>query len=71
MYKNYYVNQKTTENPNHNHEVHTEDCTWLPSAANRDYLGHYDNCSDAVKKAKEKYTNVDGCATCCPLCHKG
>lgn len=69
MYKNYYVNKDATLNPNYNHEVHTEDCVWFPSIANRDYLGYYNNCNDAIRKAKERYSNVDGCKTCSPLCH--
>lgn len=69
--KHYYVNRETTGNPNYNHEVHTEDCQWLPSVSNRDYLGYFNSCSEAIKKAKESYSNVDGCATCCSLCHKG
>lgn len=68
--KNYYVNKVNTGNPGYNHEVHTADCIWLPSAENRIYLGAFSSCSDAVKKAKTYYNNVDGCATCCPLCHK-
>ncbi len=71
MHKHYYVNKETIGNPHYNHEVHTKDCQWMPSAANRDYLGYYNNCAAAVKKAEEIYANVDGCATCCPLCHKG
>lgn len=71
MYTHYYVNKVTTSNPNNNHEVHAEGCQWMPSAINRDYLGYFNSCGEAVKKAKEKYLNVDGCATCCPLCHKG
>lgn len=70
MYKDYYVNRISTGNPNYNHEVHEKGCQWLPSEANRDYLGQYSSCTEAIKKAKEKYTNVDGCATCCPSCHK-
>ncbi len=69
--KHYYVNKETTGNPNYNHEVHTEGCVWMPSAVNRIYLGYFSSCSAAVKKAKEYYSNVDGCATCCPLCHRG
>lgn len=69
MYKDYYVNKNDTGNPNFNHEVHCEDCFWLPTVNNRIYLGYFDSCYDAVKMAKEYYINVDGCATCCPLCH--
>lgn len=66
--KHYYVNKETMGNPNYNH---AEGCVWMPSAVNRIYLGYFSSCSDAIKKAKEYYSNVDGCATCCPLCHRG
>jgi len=69
MFK-YYVNKQTTGNPNYNHEVHAEYCRYLPTAENSVYLGVFTSCSDAVKKAKTIYSNVDGCATCCPSCHK-
>lgn len=71
MYKHYYVNKVTTNNPNNNHEVHSEECAWFPSVSNRDYLGHFDNCAKAVEKASSLYSNIDGCAICCPDCHKG
>ena len=63
----YYVNmnaQSTGE-----HEVHREDCSHIPNAENRKFLGNFDNCKDAVKKAKEYYSNVDGCYWCCKPCH--
>lgn len=69
MYKYYYVNKVSTGNPNYNHEVHTDDCYWLPSAENRIYLGYFSNCKDAIKEAEKYYNNVDGCAICCPSCH--
>lgn len=64
---NYYVNrnqQSTGE-----HEVHKSGCEYLPDAQNRVYLGEHSNCQDAVKKAKEYYSNVDGCKYCCEECH--
>lgn len=70
MLKHYYVNKDSSKNPNSNHEVHHEGCTNIPSISNRDYLGYFESCKEALKKASETYTNVDGCATCCPLCHK-
>ena len=70
MMKKYYVNIDSTGNPNYNHEVHAEDCIWLPSAKNRIDLGCFNSCFDAVEKAKEYFADIDGCATCCPLCHK-
>lgn len=69
MFK-YYVNKQTNGNPNYNHEVHTEYCRYLPSIENRVYLGIFASCSEAVKKARMVYPNSDGCAICCPQCHK-
>ena len=63
----YYVNknpQTTGE-----HEVHKEGCKFMPEERNKLYLGYFSNCRDAVKKAKEIYTDSDGCYYCIPDCH--
>jgi hypothetical protein len=65
--KKYYVNAKAQNNGDH--EVHNESCIYLPSAANRTYLGEFSTCAPAVKKAKETYRTADGCKTCSPDCH--
>lgn len=65
---NYYVNKNAQSTGEH--EVHNSLCRFLPEAANRIYLGSFLNCAEAVKKAKEYYTKVDGCYFCCPNCHK-
>ncbi|MFK5854480.1 MAG: hypothetical protein QM503_00015 [Bacteroidota bacterium] len=62
--KRYYVNTK-----NYDHEVHHEDCTYLPLAANRKYLGVFSNCAAAVIEAKKTYSNADGCYYCSNECH--
>ncbi|WP_366011178.1 hypothetical protein [Kosmotoga sp.] len=67
-YKIYYVNKNAQTTGEH--EVHTEDCEHLPDTNNRIYLGRFDNCHDAIKKAKNYYDNVDGCYYCCYSCHK-
>lgn len=67
MSKKYIVNkeaQNTWE-----HEVHNEDCSYLPSESNQKYLWYYNNCSEAIKKAKETYNNVDWCYWCSKACH--
>jgi hypothetical protein len=64
----YYVNkvaQATGE-----HEVHKSGCAWMPNSENRIGLGSFSGCADALKKAREYYSNVDGCKHCCPACHK-
>jgi len=63
----YYVNKNAQ--PNGDHEVHKEPCFWLPAPENRDYLGIFNSCRDAVNAARKDYTSVDGCVHCCPDCH--
>jgi hypothetical protein len=63
----YYVNDN--EQPNGDHEVHVETCTRLPAPANRYYLGEYSSCAPAVTKARQRWTQVNGCYYCCNPCH--
>jgi hypothetical protein len=65
--KKYYVNQN--EQLNGDHEVHTEDCNYLPLPANRRYLGEFSSCEPAVQEAKKTYSTSNGCKTCCNACH--
>lgn len=58
-----------------NYEVHNEaTCTHLPLYENRISLGNFDNCRDALAKAKSEYPkskdDIDGCYWCCNACHK-
>lgn len=64
----YYVNMNAQYN--WDHEVHTEDCEWLPAVENRIYLWEFISCKYAVQEAKSIYQKADGCAHCCPTCHK-
>ncbi|QHI39030.1 hypothetical protein IMCC3317_44300 [Kordia antarctica] len=64
---NYYVNKNSQSNGDH--EVHTSGCSWLPKEENRIYLGNFDNCKDAVKKAKGHYDKTNGCYYCANDCH--
>ena len=66
MYK-YYVNKKTQANGDH--EVHREDCNYLPSVGNRLYLGEFSSCQVAVRKAKETYRQSNGCYYCSRDCN--
>nr|WP_287610556.1 hypothetical protein [Dysgonomonas sp.] len=63
----YYVNRNAQNTGEH--EVHEEGCIWLQFMTNPLFLGYFTNCADAVRKAKEYYSSVDGCATCCKACH--
>jgi hypothetical protein len=65
--KKYYVNKHAQSNGDH--EVHNEDCSFLPHAENRMYLGIFYACASAVTEAKKTYPKADGCAFCSPSCH--
>lgn len=65
MKSKYYVNNNSQ--PNGDHEVHKEGCTYMPS--DKKYLGEFDNCADAVKEAKKTYSKSDGCKYCASPCH--
>ena len=64
----YYVNQN--EQDNGDHEVHRADCSWMPEAENREYLGDFSSCSPSVAEAKRRgYRTADGCFYCSNACH--
>ena len=57
---------------NGNYEVHTENCYYLPSELNRQYIGRYSSCQAAIIAAQIAYPDkkFDGCYHCCRECHK-
>lgn len=61
----YYVNNNAQ--PNGDHEVHKEGCTWMP--ASKTDLGNHDSCHTAVRAAKAIYPTANGCKTCSNDCH--
>ncbi len=63
----YYVNKN--QQTNGEHEVHKKSCAWLPKPENRIYLSDYSSCASAVKKAKDYYSQVNGCYYCSNACH--
>lgn len=65
--KQYYVNDNAQSNGDH--EVHDRDCSFLPGAQNRTYLGEFSSCVGAVAAAKKKYSKSNGCYYCCRSCH--
>lgn len=71
MYKHYYVNCNDTFNPGYHHEVHTEEHANQLGIKDKIYLGYFSNEIEAVAKAKEYYSDADGCVYCCPRAHRG
>lgn len=71
MYQNYYFN--IYADINGYHEIHTENCSYLPSVLNREYIGYFSSCQSAKLEAMRKHPdkNFDGCYFCCRECHRG
>lgn len=65
----YFVNKNTQANGDH--EVHREECLYLPLAHNRIYLGVFYSCYPAVAEARKYYVQVNGCYYCSRECHTG
>jgi hypothetical protein len=65
--KKYYVNKNAQSNGDH--EVHSEDCLFLPGEVNRIYLGLHLGCDSAVREGSKHFNSVDGCKFCSPSCH--
>lgn len=67
MKQKYYVSKVMQANGDH--EVHDENCRWLPDLPNRILLGEFYNCQDAVRAAQSYYIKVNGCYFCSKTCH--
>ena len=65
--KKFYVN--TQAQSNGDHEVHDDNCKYLPNAQNRKYLGEFYSCHAAVAEAKKDYSKANGCYFCANSCH--
>lgn len=63
----YYVNKNAQSNGDH--EVHKSGCSFMPAPENRIYLGDFESCFPAVRKAKDHYDQVNGCYYCSKACH--
>ena len=67
----YYLNHD--KQPNGDNEVHKSPCSTVDSFLpdNFEYLGEYDNCSDAVSEARKRhlYWRINGCWHCSRPCH--
>lgn len=70
MYQNYYFN--IYADINGYHEVHTDECSYLPHELNSEYIGRFNNCKAAIVAARINYPNkrFDGCYYCCRECHR-
>lgn len=65
--KKYYVNNN--EQSNGDHEVHNQNCFYLPLIKSKTDLGYHHSCNSAVAKAKQIYSHSNGCFYCSNECH--
>lgn len=63
----YYVNKNAQSNGDH--EVHKSGCSYLPNKENRIFLGNFSECYSALVRARQRYSQVDGCYYCSNACH--
>ena len=66
----YYLNLTRTSDGDF--EVHEQSCYWLGLVKDKQYLGYFLHCSEAVAAAKRIYTHVygiNGCKHCSQACH--
>lgn len=61
----YYVNNNAQSNGDH--EVHVITCSFFPLDSTD--LGEHRNCAEAIKTARNTYTQSNGCFYCCNECH--
>lgn len=62
--KHYYFNNYVGAHGRH--EIHAEDCPFLPYLYGRTYIGDFSNCNDALQRAKALHPEKS--FVCCPLC---
>lgn len=66
----YYFNNKVDNH--YRHEIHIEDCPYIPELLDRTFIGLESNCKAAISRAKREHPtkDFDGCYYCCIECHK-
>lgn len=65
----YYFNKNTDSKGNH--EIHTNECSFLPKISNKELIGYEIDSVAAKKKAEKEYPSkkFDGCYYCCSSIH--
>lgn len=67
MKKKYFVNNNPQMNGDY--EVHASTCIYFPLIYNATYLGEFLTCAEAIREAKRRYPQANGCFHCSYLCH--
>ena len=66
MLKKYYISKNARSNGDH--EIHAELCMFLPQVDNRQFLGKFISCTDAMVEAKKHYFSANACKRCSENC---
>lgn len=61
--KFFYLSSKP--NSNGEYEVHNQECEHIPDSLDRDYLGPFNNGTEALRKAEKLQPSVTLCKACC------
>lgn len=61
--KFFYLSSKP--NSNGAYEVHNQECEHIPDSLDRDYLGPFNNGTEALRKAEKLQPSVALCKACC------
>lgn len=64
-----YYRVNKNKQANGDNEVHKRGCRYYDNLTNYEALGDHDTCSSAVREAKRRGYQADGCAICVPSCH--
>ncbi|MBN7812548.1 hypothetical protein J0A68_16455 [Algoriphagus sp. H41] len=52
-------------NGNGDFEIHDKECGSIPGSLDRDYLGPFNNCQEALRKAQSLNPKAVCCDSCC------
>lgn len=55
----------TSPNSKRAYQIHQKGCELIPNKYERDYLGPFNACHEAVRKASAQYQHVEVCSNCC------
>lgn len=63
MIYRYYLN--INKNEKGLHELHSENCFFVPIRQRRIDFGWFENSKEALAEARKYYPNISGCYWCC------
>lgn len=65
----YYLSKELSQN--FEHEIHKEDCLYLPNVKSGKHIGFFKNSQEALNEATKNTQYINGCYWCCKSIHHG